>query len=186
MRWGREVPQKQIIELIVCSVRCKCNSDRGSIKNLIVLWTPYVNGLKLNLRQRVRAEGGGRCDALSRMISLSLLLQHSKIVKTSFKVPQDLFLFHSGTLQDWEGNGPESGKRRNGVRGREREEEEEKFQSSVLHWCGERRSVRKRAGEHSISWTIKLLKASDGGRELVNIPRANTRTRPSAPYMDSL
>ena len=45
------------------------------------------------------------------------------------------------------------------------EEGEEEFQSSVLHWCGERRSVsrsRKRAREHSISWTIKLLKASDG------------------------
>ena len=53
-----------------------------------------------------------------------------------------------------------------GGMGLEQKEEEEEFQSSVLHWCGERRAVsrsRKRAREHSISWTIKLLKASDGG-----------------------
>ena len=78
---------------------------------------------------------------------------------------------------------------RGGMGLEQKEEEEEEFQSSVLHWCGERRAVsrsRKRAREHSISWTIKLLKASDGGRagtgkKLVNIPRAiRESTRPSA------
>ena len=67
------------------------------------------------------------------------------------------------------------GRGRNGVRERKRRR---KNSSQVFFIGAEKggRSVSKRAREHSISWTIKLLKASDGGRELVNIPQANTES----------